>query len=132
MKKCSACRVEKDESLFSKRRDGLNSKCKACHKVYVDNHYQQNKEYYANKRAKHSKRERKKYIDHKKSLSCTDCGLLFKDEPFLCEFHHLDPTKKDVNPSFFSSGFNKFLKEIKKCIPLCCNCHRRRHHNEKQ
>lgn len=59
MKKCSTCKVEKDESGFSKcktKKDGLDSRCKECQKAYSKAFYIKNtekissatKEYYKN------------------------------------------------------------------------------------
>jgi len=58
--------------------------------------------------------------------SCHDCGNTFP----LCvyDFHHLDPSKKDVNPSKAIGHSNaRMLEELKHCIMLCANCHRIRH-----
>lgn len=39
MKKCSACEVEKDESNFSKKRNGLNTRCRQCIGIYMKQLY---------------------------------------------------------------------------------------------
>ena len=47
MKICTKCKVEKDESLFSKNRsrcDGLSSICKDCHAKYCVKYYSNNKD----------------------------------------------------------------------------------------
>lgn len=62
------------------------------------------------------------------SLSCTDCNLSFKNESYLCDFHHENGKDKIDNPSKFRGSWKKFKEELKKCVPLCPNCHRRRHH----
>lgn len=128
MRICTKCKIEKEESEFDKKGKGLSPHCKICRKQYVDNHYQNNKEYYKNK----SKKSRSKYVDrykrYKMALSCTDCGLSFKNEPYLCDFHHTDPSNKEGELSQLPS--KKFLEEVKKCIPLCANCHRRRHNKQ--
>lgn len=49
MKYCNSCKVWKEETEFPKcikSKDGLHSKCKACHKIYNDNHKEQHKQYY--------------------------------------------------------------------------------------
>ena len=38
-------------------------------------------------------------------------------------FHHLDPSNKISGPARIGSQTEKFIKEIKKCILLCANCH---------
>lgn len=55
---------------------------------------------------------------------CHCCGLV--DEPYIYDFHHIDPSQKD----FQISGANtrsreKYLDEAKKCIMVCSNCHRK-------
>lgn len=39
MKKCTCCKVEKNESEFSKKRNGLNTRCKHCIGVYMKKLY---------------------------------------------------------------------------------------------
>lgn len=57
---------------------------------------------------------------------CADCGKTY--HPSCYDFHHLDPKEKDFNPcSGLSKHLDVFMKEIKKCIMLCANCHRVRH-----
>lgn len=64
----------------------------------------------------------------KRTLSCLDCGMSFKDRPECLDFHHLDPSTKEGTPGKFSSyGKKRMLTEINKCVPLCANCHRTRH-----
>lgn len=49
MKYCNNCKTWKEEIEFPKRsksKDGLSSKCKACHKTYNDAHKEQHKQYY--------------------------------------------------------------------------------------
>lgn len=45
------------------------------------------------------------------------------------EFHHLDPTKKDFTISNDHFKLIDAVKESKKCILLCANCHRELHDN---
>lgn len=66
----------------------------------------------------------------KKDLSCQHCK---NNDYRVIEFHHKDDDK-DFSISFaISKGFSKekILKEIEKCIPLCGNCHRILHHEER-
>jgi len=47
------------------------------------------------------------------------------------EFHHLDPTLKEVSTKQGMSSLSgkKFLAETEKCILVCANCHREIHYN---
>jgi hypothetical protein len=70
-------------------------------------------------------KNRNKFLEYKKTLSCSFCGL---SDHRVLEFHHVG--NKDYNiSSMVNHGYSwsKVEKEIKKCIPLCCNCHRIEH-----
>ena len=45
------------------------------------------------------------------------------------EFHHIDPTKKDFTISNDHFKLTDAVKEVKKCILLCSNCHKEFHDN---
>lgn len=92
-------------------------------------HYQEHKQYYKDK----AKRQREKvvqwYTDLKRRSKCKLCGMSFLDRPECCDFHHLDPAMKDENLGRIAwDGKSKALREeLKKCVPLCANCHRSVH-----
>ena len=49
------------------------------------------------------------------------------------ELHHIDPTQKDVSISRIRancSSWESVVKELRKCILLCANCHREVHGDE--
>jgi hypothetical protein len=55
--------------------------------------------------------------------ACQRCGF---DNPVALQFHHLDPSLKDLSVSeAISHGWSKerIGKEIEKCEVLCANCH---------
>lgn len=60
---------------------------------------------------------------------CSDCG--FEGKPIQYDLHHLDPKQKEYNVAqIYKKATNSpetFLREIKKCVMLCANCHRMRH-----
>jgi len=59
---------------------------------------------------------------------CHDCGLQ-TDIYSVYEFHHLDPKQKDRDiHKIMRRSWIKIEAELKKCILLCANCHRVRHH----
>jgi hypothetical protein len=44
------------------------------------------------------------------------------------EFHHIGDKKNSVSKLVqWGYSWEAIEKEIKKCIPLCCNCHRLEH-----
>ena len=64
-----------------------------------------------------------------KGSQCADCQLYLSNSHYaVFEFHHLDPTQKDVDWSKLRLGSStKLYQELEKCILLCANCHRIRH-----
>jgi hypothetical protein len=79
--------------------------------------------------------QKKRLVEVKKKLIeylggvCVKCG--YKDCPDALDFHHKDPTKKTSMISRLLLGsFEKALEEARKCILLCCRCHRELHAGE--
>jgi hypothetical protein len=72
------------------------------------------------------------FDEYKKQQQCLDCGI--KDYRVF-EFHHLGDDIKEGNlGDVVRDGWSRerISKELKKCVCLCANCHRIRHHEEKQ
>ena len=65
------------------------------------------------------------FSDYKRSLVCADCGMYFNIHPECCDFHHIEDNKDNNIANIHTKG--AMIKELKKCIPLCANCHRIRH-----
>jgi hypothetical protein len=135
IKKCYSCHETKEISEFytsGSNKDGspkYMSKCKTCTRTRTNKH-RTDAQRQREKRAK-----RKDELDtYKETLSCQHCGIPFKGRPEICDFHHLDPSKKEGSiAEMFSLGvkFEKIKEEIDKCTPLCANCHRTVHHKER-
>ncbi len=51
---------------------------------------------------------------------CSRCG--YSKSLAALDFHHLDPSKKD--------GLVKSVKEARKCVLICANCHREEHEHQ--
>ena len=70
------------------------------------------------------------FIEFKKELKCEICG---EGRYWVLDFHHIDPTKKDIEVSILirKGSKKKALEEIQKCKVLCANCHRDLHYNER-
>ena len=111
---CSTCNEEKLLSEFYSTKNKIQTLCKKCFNIYcVD-------------------RWIKKKIDAivYKGSCCVDCSISYPEQPYVIfDFHHLEPTKKDVDWSKLRLRSDESIKnELDKCILLCANCHRKRHH----
>lgn len=128
---CNKCKKEKsieDFSINNTRKDGRNSICKECFRIYRNNHYKENRQYYINKAREYKKQARESFNEFKAQLKCSNCG---ESRWWLLDFHHLDPTKKEKEVVNLVQSPRKLEKEIQKCIVLCSNCHRDLHYKEK-
>ena len=56
---------------------------------------------------------------------CQICGYNKCDSAL--EFHHLDPSQKELTLSKSVYSWDKTKQELKKCICVCANCHREIH-----
>ncbi len=62
-----------------------------------------------------------------KALGCRICQ---ERDPVALDFHHLDPSAKDLHlGGMMSNGYNadRLIAEIQKCVVVCANCHRKLH-----
>ena len=99
------------------------------HKEYSRKYYEKNKEKIIIATTKYSKRGKEKWDLYKSALHCARCP----ETHIAClDFHHIDPTEKEyaISKLISSRMFTKAYKEVKKCIVLCSNCHRKLHHSE--
>ncbi len=66
----------------------------------------------------------------KKNSSCAQCG---NNDFRVIEFHHSDGNKEFNVSEGVMKGLSRerILAEIAKCTPLCANCHRILHYEEK-
>ena len=134
-KLCKTCNIEKFlTSEFwhksNRRKDGWEYNCKECVKKRTLNNYYSNKEKWNETTKKNKTLQRQRINDYKDSLECLKCK---EKRNWLLDFHHPDPSKKEFQISQGERyGWEKIKKEIDKCIPLCSNCHRDFHYQEKQ
>lgn len=71
-----------------------------------------------------------RFREYKSKLKCTSCGF---SHPAAIQFHHIDPTQKDLAVSQIvgnARSWESIIKEIDKCIVLCANCHSIEHWKE--
>lgn len=127
---CSRCKLDLSPECFSRsltRKRGLHGYCKKCQKEYKNTHYANNREDYIEKKSRLREETREWFRDIKSKLFCGRCG---ENHPACLDFHHKDPTVKDIGVSqAVCDGWSRerILIEIAKCEILCSNCHRKEH-----
>ena len=115
MKTCSSCKLEKDDTEFYKKgkENRTNSLCKTCFNNYCVVRWI----------------DRKKRVVKQFGGKCADCAHEYPYPVF--EFHHLNPKEKDLSWNKLRLVSEERLQaELSKCVMLCANCHRIRHHEE--
>ena len=127
MKKCSNCKVEKDQALFNKKGGGLQPYCKECdrersRKYYIKNKEKQKKQIYAS-RKKRSDKIREYIRSIKESNPCSDCGIYYAY--YVMDFDHQRDKEFLISRSVTDGKTLDAVKEeIDKCEIVCANCHR--------
>ena len=93
--------------------------------------YLENKERHQRSVNKYRRSGRQAWMEFKATQSCSHCGF---SHPAVIDFHHVirDASKQSVNKLAQQGSYTKAREEIKKCIPLCANCHRILHWGEAQ
>lgn len=79
------------------------------------------------------------YLLHKaKKIKAVDilggkCSFCGENRLEVLEFHHVDKSlKEELITKLLDQRWSEVEMEIKKCICLCCNCHRELHANEEK
>ena len=67
------------------------------------------------------------FSEWKSTLKCVECG---ENHVSCLEFHHIDPSRKEGLISKLVCSKKRLQEELKKCIVLCSNCHRKHHYQE--
>ena len=82
---------------------------------------------YVKEKQRENKRRRKLEAIEYLGGKCQMCEKHW--HPSQYEFHHIDPTTKDRDPSkMLQLSKEKLFTELDKCQLLCANCHRYIHH----
>lgn len=136
-KTCCHCGESKSLDNFHKDKKapmGHTYSCKTCSNSRARDHHKKrsnNPTWVQSRRDKMNEKHREaklKAIEYKGGV-CQDCGGTFP--PFVYDFHHLDGDTKSDNPSYIlRQSWEKAKLELDKCVLLCANCHRGRHHSE--
>ncbi len=128
MKICSCCKQSKpfSEFHFRNKLQGLyKHQCVVCDKETRARTYQKHKQKIISNVKDNVKDTRNWFQNIKKKLKCAVCG---ESDPACLDFHHLEPSEKENDPSQMMSHSKKtILEELAKCVCLCANCHRKEH-----
>ena len=89
--------------------------------------YEKNKSLTSQRSKEARLRKRKWYDGVMSNKSCERCG---ENDIACLDWHHIDPTQKEASVSWMLQNRSKtaIIEEMKKCICLCSNCHRKLHY----
>lgn len=94
----------------------------------MESYYSKNKEKMLAEQNRKYKELSKIFQDWKGTLKCSRCG---ENDVACMEFHHTDPNQKEGNIiQMVAKGPKAVIRELKKCIVVCSNCHSKIHHYE--
>ncbi len=93
-------------------------------RLYQKKWYKKNKKLQIERSKKSKEKIRDWYIEYKKQLTCIKCD----ESDYRClDFHHKSNDKTINICQAVRNGWciESIKQEIKKCDPLCANCHRK-------
>ena len=92
--------------------------------------YARNKEQVGAKVKEYKMLLRAEWQAYKSTLVCTVCG---EPDPATLDFHHAvrDPANRKLSDLLRNGAYKDAHEEIKKCVVLCANCHRKHHQRER-
>lgn len=129
MKKCTKCKHSYPLEDFPPRKsakDGRHYYCKFCMRLLMKDSYAKNPEA-INKRNKDMRIKLMKLVNEfRMEHPCICC----KESEISClDFHHVDSSLKEstVSELIGCKSEKRLLEEMKKCVILCANCHRKFH-----
>ena len=104
---------------------------KAKQREYSKNWYERNKKKHQSGVAKNKREGKARWLEFKSSKKCSHCGA---QHAAIIDFHHVI---KEDKKSVFKLAANRCYKAAiqeaeEKCIPLCANCHRIFHWEERE
>jgi hypothetical protein len=131
LKQCTMCRAWLPRTEFHRnrrRRDGLQSYCRACNIARNQRWYREHPEVRAARMDDYARRRRRErqqgILDYLLEHPCVDCG---ETDPVVLEFDHLRDKIANVTAMVaLRRPWSVILAEISKCEVVCANCHRRR------
>ena len=128
---CTVCNREKNVDLFHKtkrNKTGYVAQCKECRSFKMHTLYKESESRRTSigERNKVSREYNRRLLSKYKAYC--GCQICREKEPVVLDLHHIDPSIKEGDPSSFAAySTEKLKREIRKCIVLCSNCHRKVH-----
>ena len=115
------------------RKDRDTPEYRESNRVYQNNWYHNNKSSAMKTRKKRQDELSRLYQEYKATKKCEKCS---ENHPACLDFHHSDPSTKDLNPSDLLKrkgwAFEKLKAELDTFEVLCANCHRKFHWEERK
>jgi hypothetical protein len=134
LQKCSGpCQrvLEVNNTNFCKNKrskNGWHYKCKQCHKKLHQEYYMANKEAYLTTIKK--RRQSRACKINKIKIELGGCVVCKELTPCCLDFHHPNKDKEnEISNLVRKYSWEAVIQEMKKCILLCANCHRKLHNN---
>lgn len=131
MRKCTTCKIDKEETEFffrNKKKGILHHICKSCKRLADKKCYDlsEKRKSKMRKNAIEAVNRNRTFIRRlKKKLKCEKCG---DTRYYVLDFHHNRDKKFGVSELAGRGCSLLTLKnEIRKCKILCSNCHREEH-----
>ncbi len=143
--KSGPCREGYHKDYYKKNREKIKKQRKLWYERTKEEHLVSRKKY----RQEHQEEtkaflkqwhysNRQQWINLFKELNVTQCANCGYNKCFnAIDFHHMNPEEKEfiISPllvkKFTKERVELVMNELKKCIPLCANCHRELHSNTK-
>jgi hypothetical protein len=129
MKTCTRCKQLLPLDCFGNKtesKDGKKSACKQCCT-------KQNHQWRRTTKGKRShaagvkKRRRSTKLWLLEQIGANCCSQCPENHPACLDFHHKHGKKFNLAPNMTKSK-QELLEEVRKCIVLCANCHRKHHY----
>jgi hypothetical protein len=117
---CKACHLEAERKWRSTHREQHNAGAMKWAKANPEKIKEINQRNYVKQNEKRDAIKEAVLTDH----PCIVCG---ETDQILLDFHHLDPSVKEYAVASHSLTWRAMLREIAKCVVLCCRCHRKHH-----
>lgn len=127
-KECTKCHEVKPLDQYcksSKGKMGVQPACKVCMNIAYTISRKKKQQHYQDKAAARISKLVERVREYKAFHGCGVCG---ENDPCCIDFHHCDPTDKEIEISNMRHfAWDKVLIEIEKCVTLCRNCHAKVH-----